>query len=380
VDGEAHASATRLPAEPPEPPRQRVGFAAAFQDALDAAGPAPAPLGPAPVAPRPAPDEAAASALAAASARASSVTTHEDGEPPRRARLDIATVLSATGRTLIVLGLVILGFVAFELKGTDLIQARTQDGLRRSFPVPRPRGDLSASEPTAEPAPPPAPEGEAVARILIPKIGVDQAVVEGTELSQLRKGPGHYKGTPLPGQPGNAAIAGHRTTYGHPFFYADELRAGDPILISTAQGAFRYEVREVKVIKPTQVEVIAPTADNRLTLTTCNPRFSARERLVVVADLKGPAAAPPVRQVDAATPQVLVVPQGPAVTEVVGATGDPAARRPSLLWALATLVVGLAAWALSRRWRRLPAVLIAALPFLACLWQFYSYLARALPS
>jgi hypothetical protein len=84
--------------------------------------------------------------------------------------------------------------------------------------------------------------------------------------------------------------------------------------------------------------------------------------------------------VDAATPQVLVVPAGPAVDEVVGATGDPAARQPSLLWALATLAVGLAAWALARRWRRLPAWLIAALPFLACLWQFYSYLAKALPS
>jgi sortase A len=356
-----------------------VGFAAAFQEALDAAGPAPGPIGARTAEPPPAPDVAAASALAAASARATSATTHDERAAAPRARLDLATVLSGAGRSLIVLGLVILGFVAYELLGTNVAESRSQAKLREHLNIRPPAEALESSTLTGEPAPPPPPDGEAIARIVIPRLGLDKAVVEGTELSQLRKGPGHYKGTPLPGQPGNASIAGHRTTYGAPLFRADELRPGDAILVSTVQGAFRYEVRQVFTVKPTQVEVVAPTSDNRLTLTTCNPRFSAKERLVVVADLKGPAAPPPVRTVDKATPAELV-PVAPTITEVVGATGDPAARTPSLLWGLAALVVGLAAWALARRWRRLPAWVIAVLPFLACLWQFYSYLAKALPS
>jgi sortase A len=379
VDGEAHDSAPRLPADDPEPPRQRPTFSATFREALDAAGPAPAPIGAQPRVLGPEPDDVAASALAAASARATSATTHEPGVRPAR-RFDVSVVLSGVGKTMIVLGLVVLGFVAFELKGTDIVQQRTQTKLLEGFDVPAPPGSLTTSELSGEPAPPNTPDGEAVARIKIPKIGVDQAVVEGVELSQLRKGPGHYKGTPLPGQPGNASIAGHRTTYGHPFFYADALRPGDPILVSTQQGKFRYEVREVKVVKPGQVEVVAPTSDNRLTLTTCNPRFSAAQRLVVVADLKGPAANPTPRLVEKAAKPEELIPTAPTFTEVVGASGDPSAEAPSAVWAFAALGVGLFTWALGRRWRRLPAWTLGTLPLLACLWQFYSYLARALPS
>ena len=93
----------------------------------------------------------------------------------------------------------------------------------------------------------------------------------------------------MPGQPGNSAIAGHRTTYGAPFFRLDELELGDPILVSTAQGRFRYEVSEKTVVTPSHVEVLDPTPDNRLTLTTCEPRFSNAKRLIVVAKLIGQA-------------------------------------------------------------------------------------------
>jgi len=309
------------------------------------------------------------------------------GAAPRRGT-GLATALAAVGRTLIILGLVILGFVAYQLLGTNVAESRSQAQLLDGFAVVVPAASLEVSTPSGEPAPPPPPDGQAVARILIPKIGVDKAVIEGTDLRDLRKGPGHYKGTPLPGQPGNVAIAGHRTTYGAPFFRLDELAVGDPVLVSTVQGAFRYEVREVRVVKPSEVQVVAPASDNRLTLTTCNPRFSAAERLVVVADLKGPAAAPSPQVVRTLTPEAPEAsppsappsaPPAPA-PEVVGASGDPAAQQPAALWGLATLAIGLAAWALGRRWRRLPAWTLAALPLLASLWQFYTYLARALPS
>src|SRR5581483_10360279 len=103
-----------------------------------------------------------------------------------------------------------------------------------------------ATTTTVAPLPSP-PTGAAVAIITIPKIGVDSAVVQGVGVSDLQKGPGHYPNSPMPGQPGNAAIAGHRTTYGAPFYRLDELTAGDQILITTWEGAFKYAVRESRV-------------------------------------------------------------------------------------------------------------------------------------
>ena len=107
----------------------------------------------------------------------------------------------------------------------------------------------------------------------------------GVALSDLRKGPGHYPNTPLPGQLGNAAIAGHRTTYGAPFFRVDELAAGDEIIVTTVQGTFRYLVTEIKIVKPTDFSVLDPSPDATLTLTSCNPRYSSRQRIVVKARL-----------------------------------------------------------------------------------------------
>ncbi len=299
---------------------------------------------------------------------------------PRR-RLDLAEVLSITGRTLIALGLLVLGFVAFELLGTNVAESRNQASLRDKLTTPPPPADLPISQPSSEPAPPPAPDGSAVAQIRIPRIGVDKAVVEGVALSQLRKGPGHYAGTPLPGQPGNAAIAGHRTTYGAPFFRLDEMKPGDPILVSTVQGAFRYEVRQVFVVKPNQVEILNSTPGDQLTLTTCNPRFSAAQRLVLVADLKGPAAAPaPPPEGTNPNPAVAAAQPVPVSREVVGASGDPAERVPSVLWGIVVLALGIAASVLGRLWRRWPAWLLLAAPFLVALWIFYTHLAKAVPS
>jgi sortase A len=109
--------------------------------------------------------------------------------------------------------------------------------------------------------------------------------VEGTNTGDLRKGPGHYTGTPLPGQDGNASIAGHRTTYGHPFYNLDSVKKGDPIVVTTLQGIFVYDTISSQVVSPSDVSVISNVLANWLTLTTCNPRFSASTRLIVHAKL-----------------------------------------------------------------------------------------------
>ena len=141
--------------------------------------------------------------------------------------------------------------------------------------------------------------GSAIARIEIPRINVDKTVVEGVRVSDLRKGPGHYPATPMPGQAGNAAIAGHRTTYGAPFGEIDQLMPGDQIMVTTIQGEFTYEVLEQGdghghlIVSPTAVEVLDQNFrdhPDRLTLTACHPKGSARQRIIVVAELVGDPA------------------------------------------------------------------------------------------
>lgn len=127
------------------------------------------------------------------------------------------------------------------------------------------------------------------ARIVIPKIGLDAIVVEGTDEKALRLGPGHMKGTALPGEPGNMVISGHRVTYNRPFDHLDKLEKGDPIYVyarpQKGLQKYTYYVNKTKVVKPTDLSVTKPTKDRTLTLTTCNPRFSASTRLIVIAKM-----------------------------------------------------------------------------------------------
>lgn len=129
-------------------------------------------------------------------------------------------------------------------------------------------------------------EKEPFARITIPKIDLDAIVVEGVGTEALKLGPGHMEETAHPGEYGNMVISGHRVTYSRPFFYLDELGKGDLILVSDATEQYAYYVVESKVVKPTEISVIDPTEDRTLTLTTCNPRFSARTRLIIVAKMR----------------------------------------------------------------------------------------------
>jgi LPXTG-site transpeptidase (sortase) family protein len=130
-------------------------------------------------------------------------------------------------------------------------------------------------------------EGDPLTRFEIPKLGVDTIVVEGTSPSALKAGAGHYPSTPLPGANGNVAIAGHRTTYGRPFNRVDQLKVGDTIILSTPNGnRFTYRVsRPPFVTSPFDWTIVAKSTKPLLTLTTCHPKGSARERLVVRAEL-----------------------------------------------------------------------------------------------
>ena len=135
-------------------------------------------------------------------------------------------------------------------------------------------------------------DGDALTRIRIPKIGVDVVVVEGTTPAALKAGAGHYRGTPLPCEIGNVAIAGHRTTYGKPFNQLDRLAPGDSIILVTPVGQCTYEVTDRGgspnpfVVDPANVAIVANTPGERnLTLTTCHPKGSAKQRLVIRARL-----------------------------------------------------------------------------------------------
>jgi sortase A len=126
-------------------------------------------------------------------------------------------------------------------------------------------------------------DGQAIGRLRAERIGLDQVVVEGTGTAPLRKGPGHYPDTPLPGMPGTVGIAGHRTTYGAPFNKLDELRRGDSIQVDTPYARVTYRVERTRIVKPTAVWVTRRVEHDRLVLTACHPKYSAAERIVVFA-------------------------------------------------------------------------------------------------
>lgn len=282
--------------------------------------------------------------------------------------------IASLGRALFISGLLVLGFVGYQLWGTGIYEGRQQDRLERQF---REQLQSTSEKPLAPDESPPAPPtGGAVAILKIPRLGIERTVVEGVSLVDLRKGPGHYPATPLPGELGNAAIAGHRTTYGAPFNRLDELQTGDVILATTLRGTYRYRVTEQQIVRPGQLDVLDPTTDARLTLTTCNPKFSARQRLVIVATLDTGASPPPV------APRVDLG-RSPKNDDDLGAEGLSGARPSKVatgLWVMLTAFMGAVWWLAFRRWRRWFVWIAGALPFLAVLFVCYSYLERLVPS
>ncbi len=201
------------------------------------------------------------------------------------------SALRGIGQTLITLGVVILLFCVYELWITGLYTGREQSRLHRELI------QQWAAPPVASgPHRPRLPLGSGIAIIYIPALGKDyqKVVVEGVGVPDLKRGPGHYPGTALPGEIGNVVISGHRTTYGAPFNRVDTLRVGDAIVLETRDAFFTYRVTGQQVVTPTSIEVTYPVPGHKgatptqrlLTLTTCNPKYSAAQRLIIRAVLE----------------------------------------------------------------------------------------------
>ncbi len=291
--------------------------------------------------------------------------------------------IGGLGRALVTIGLLILAFVAYQLWGTAIFEARQQSRLKSEFHHALAERATTTTTPgpsTPTTTPPPPPSGDAIAVLRIPAIGVEDAVVQGVEVPELRNGPGHYPLSPFPGQLGNAAIAGHRTTYGAPFNRLDELHKGDVVALTTLYGTYRYKLdRDPFTVKPTQIEVLLPAPDPAhpgqllatLTLTTCNPKYSAAERLVAKATLD---------QTKSARPQPTQVVTGKAPTlSGAGLSGAKETRVPTIWWGLAAVVVGGLWWLVFHRYRRFTTWFGGLVPFLAVLFFFYAHLERLLP-
>jgi sortase A len=261
-----------------------------------------------------------------------------------------AAFLARLGHTLIALGTLTMLFGGYQLWFTDTLQHSTQTQLTTEVRKYLPSGSSPRVSGTATPLPRSADPGEGhwVGLISIPAINLQQVVVNGTTVNDLRLGPGHYIGTPMPGEAGNVAIAGHRTTWGHPFRNLDKLKKGDQIVVSTPRADVLYRVAWSKVVAPTDLSVIGPSGGNTLTLTTCHPAYSASQRLVIRANL---AAVGQLRHED------------PSVT--ISKTIKKDVPRHSwwtlTLWAAITLALYLATLRILKSVRRKAVVIVVAL-------------------
>ncbi len=377
-------------------------------------------------------------------------------------------VIGGLGRALITLGLLMFAFVAYQLWGTGIQTAQAQRSLAKEFDQqiaaiePATTTAPSTTQPTTDttqPADPTAPtttvtpvlpaakpippEEKGVARLVIPSIGVNRIVVEGATADALTKGPGHFPETPLPGQLGNAAIAGHRTTHLAPFFDIDKLQPGDEITVITLNGRYVYHVTGTEVVAPDDYAAVIPTTDvtkATLTLVSCTPRYSATNRIVVFSELVPdqsdalteaapvvPADVPndpaatlpdegPVTVVDTATATATAAtsasstensaPNGTASADTAPADtvatdtaavppapatatpdafsdgwfSDSSAIVPAILWGLLLAAIGYGIYWLSHKVRRYwVGVLAGFVPFIVVLYFFYENVNRLLP-
>ena len=291
------------------------------------------------------------------------------------------------------LGVLVLLFVSFQLWGTGLATSRAQDRLVSEFgdqlaaavPPTTIAGPENPSPPATAPADLPVPaSGDPVARIQIAGIGVDFMVVQGVDLRWLQEGPGHFPQTPLPGQAGNASIAGHRTTYQAPFNRIDELQPGDAITITSLQGTFTYQVDSHPgadgeglsghmIVSPSDLGILSQDVGNRLTLMACHPKFSAAQRIVVTATMVSNPA-PTTSQGDI---------EGMVTTDAsvdVLAGGDSSAWPAALLFSALALALWFGTWFSARMWKRWPAYVVGTPVVLVALFFAFQNIARLLPA
>lgn len=332
--------------------------------------------------------------------------------------------LGRLGSGLIILGVLMFLFVGYQLWGTGIEESQSQNKLEKNFAqivVPptastAPPTDATSLVPTtAPPDPITVTEGDPLALIEMPTIGVTKYVVAGVETADLKKGPGHYPDTAMPGELGNVAIAGHRTTYGEPFRHLDDLVIGDPIIITDLFGrSFTYLVSNQQIVGASDSWVVATTDTTRsvLTLTTCHPEFSAKQRLIISAELDlstsevaiNPAAT--YRSTSPTTPPEvtsLVIGENSSVEESLPITesetstidrelptsadalsrgwfSDPSAIPQTILWALLELIVLLGSWQVAKKYRnRIIGMALGFVPFILVLYFVFQNFNRLLP-
>ncbi|MDX6203599.1 MAG: sortase [Frankiales bacterium] len=228
------------------------------------------------------------------------VTEVEPAAPPRRTVGDVVRlVVSGVGQLLITAGVILLLFVGYELWFTGIYtrqqQQTAEKAIQQTFTAARAPASGSSQAPpvthnkNGDVVYPKVATGSAETILYVPRLGKNYhyVVVEGVGTDDLKKGPGHYPGTSLPGQLGNVVVSGHRTTYLAPFNRFDELKPGDPVIFEMADGWYTYKVVSTEIVQPTATWVIDnPYPDKRpvgrsFTFTTCNPKYSAKQRLVV---------------------------------------------------------------------------------------------------
>ena len=341
------------------------------------------------------------------------------------------------GRMFITVGLLMFAFVGYQLWGTGIKTAQAQDDLQQQFiellegaststtavPDTVPGGGASGEIGTSTTVPTapttPIELGAPVARLRIERIGLDYTVVEGVRVPDLQRGPGHFPETPLPGQYGNAAIAGHRTTYGAPFGDLDKVVPGDIIEVGTLAGTYNYRVTGSVVVSPAAYGAVIPTIDfskATLTLSTCTPKYSARQRLIVQAEIVPETSATLVRPAilgPSTGAPVSVAPPGPVTgSTIVGETVPPTTATTAttipaevpvtnstsedafqqgwfsdrdaiphaIAWGVALLLVVIGSWFVGKRAHRLwVCFLVGVVPFLAVLYFFFENVNRLLP-
>ena len=320
-------------------------------------------------------------------------------------------------------------FLLYQLLGTGLSKSQSEQRLARDFElIYANQSDVpnSTVAPKKTTAPPnnavleairkvvAAEDGAVIARMTAPSIGLDEYVVEGTSVNNLRSGVGRYRGSAFIGDHGNVALAGHRTTYGSPFGRINELVPGDQISFTTSVGTATYEVidptpslslwgRKLKelrnghiIVEPDDNFVLSDVGDDRLTLTACHPKFSARERIVVVARLLGTrnpmldplfgipvptnASADKKSPTTASAPLVARGRQGEVQSLSTSLNGLPSQLAPSFVFGLLVLVVLAAISVASNKHGRTVAFTLGLLPFLCSLWLLFTHLELLLPA
>jgi len=317
-----------------------------------------------------------------------------------KAKKDLRWFVQNLGFMLISLGLLMFLFVGYQLWGTAIQEAQSQNRLENTFKDTV--KEISVDKPlTGIPSMTREPifvnHGDGVFLIQMPTINVSKYVVAGVEKPDLKKGPGHYPSTPFPGELGNTAIAGHRTTYGEPFRHLDDLEIGDPIIITDLfNRTFTYTVTAQRIVEPTDGWVTATTDTSRatLTLTTCDPEFSAKRRLIISAELdlgiSAIAASPAVTYIQSSSvqttePTINDPPPEPTVAQDSDALSqgwfsDPSAIPHTAMWSLADLLILYGAWQVAKKFRnRLIGVAVGFAPFFVVLYFVFQNINRLLP-